>query len=142
MKAGKPPNAGEYPAAAETPGHDADRPSMGSPPAPGPSGAGRSRRSRRRGPRWTALASVLIHLLLLGGIVLWQARRARIGQKVPEKPLRIALVLKEQKGAGHPHPHAAPPTPPPAPPPAPPPRPRVSAPPVPATRSAPPTPAP
>jgi len=81
-----------------------------------PDGADHGPDARRRGRdvrRLSAagLASLVLHLLLLGGIVYVALHRpaARHVKLSPaQQGVRVALVLREQKGAGHPQAPAAP----------------------------------
>jgi protein TonB len=59
---------------------------------------------RRRGLSLAGLLSLTLHLLLLAAVILPLLLRRRPALvPPPQQAVRVALVLKEQKGAGHPN---------------------------------------
>ncbi|MDE2581736.1 MAG: energy transducer TonB [Rhodospirillales bacterium] len=68
---------------------------------------------RRRGLSLAGLLSLTLHLLLLAAVILPLLLRRRPALvPPPQQAVRVALVLKEQKGAGHPNLARAVPAPP------------------------------
>lgn len=69
--------------------------------------------------RIAGLVSIVLHLLIAAGFLLFN-RRAAVVAEAPDKPALVELVLQEQQGTGQTRP-----TPTPAPPPTPPPQPQA-----------------
>ncbi|MBW4090763.1 MAG: energy transducer TonB [Proteobacteria bacterium] len=105
----RPDGAEQGPGAERRGGPDAER--RGGPDAGHRGGTGALRRGRD-GRRLSAagLASLVLHLLLLGGIVYLALHRPapkQVRLHAAQQGVRVALVLREQKGAGRPQTAAA-----------------------------------